>query len=57
MKQYTGKLKPSGDEMELQVLVTHYDSSGNQTSQDPPFAATGVRIPLEHTDDTLPIPD
>jgi hypothetical protein len=53
--QYTGTLTDSGNKMELDALVTHYDESGTEIGERSEFKATGGRITLEGV--PLPIPD
>jgi hypothetical protein len=58
-QQIIGRLTEFGDQMVLQVQLTHFNSNGQQIDDTQSFPANGVRVPLEilpHSENTLPIP-
>ena len=54
-EQFTGRLTESGDVITISATVTHFDSNGTMTDHFS-FNATGVRISLEDTSQSLTIP-
>jgi len=58
-QQIIGRLTEFGDQMVLQVQLTHFNSNGQQIDDTQSFPANGVRVPLEilpQSENTLPIP-
>ena len=55
--QFTGKLSESGDQMDLAIVATFFDADGKPNGEpSQTIQLKGVRVPLESSADSLPVP-